>query len=125
MKPITRLTLAALLTTAVFGTAVADTDFGTLRHNPMAAIEAGDALGLEVIPRSELEEVRGEGGGANYLSFLVELGLLKVCGNVYCGATLALMRYVYVSYPRTSNRLYGVGGSTPCARIDGKYVYCN
>jgi hypothetical protein len=26
----------------------------------MAAIEAGDALGLEVIPRSELEEVRGE-----------------------------------------------------------------
>jgi hypothetical protein len=29
MKPITRLTLAALLTTAVFGTAVADTDFGT------------------------------------------------------------------------------------------------
>jgi hypothetical protein len=43
MKPITRLTLAALLTTAVFGTAVADTDFGTCRHNPMAAIEAGDA----------------------------------------------------------------------------------
>jgi hypothetical protein len=61
MKPITRLTLAALLTTAVFGTALADTDFGTLRHDPMAAIEAGDALGLETIPRSELEEVRGEG----------------------------------------------------------------
>jgi hypothetical protein len=29
MKPITRLTLAALLTTAVFGTALADTDFGS------------------------------------------------------------------------------------------------
>jgi hypothetical protein len=82
MKPITRLTLAALLTTAVFGTAVADTDFGTYRHNPMAAIEAGDAMGLEVIPRSELEEVRGEGWPIVVLA----------------GGTLAMIAYLHYKW---------------------------
>jgi hypothetical protein len=80
MKPITRLTLAALLTTAVFGTALADTDFGALRHDPMAAIEAGDALGLEVIPRSELEEVRGEGLVFRYTIKPAFLSTLRMMG---------------------------------------------
>lgn len=60
-KQLTSLALSVILTTATFGTALADTNFDTLRNKPMGAIEAGDALGLEVIPRSELEEVRGEG----------------------------------------------------------------
>jgi hypothetical protein len=89
MKPITRLTLAALLTTAVFGTALADTDFGTLRHDPMAAIEAGDALGLEVIPRSELEEVRGEGFTFSWSSWAWNrVADMAVAGGVIiCGVT--------------------------------------
>jgi len=59
-KQLTSLALSVILTTATFGTALADNNFDTLRNKPMGAIEAGDALGLEVIPRSELEEVRGE-----------------------------------------------------------------
>jgi hypothetical protein len=60
MKQLRIAALAAMLTVGVSGTTLADTDFGALRHDPMAAIEAGDALGLQTIPRSELEEVRGE-----------------------------------------------------------------
>jgi hypothetical protein len=37
----------------------------------MVAIEAGDQLGLEVIPRTELEEVRGEAGWMVYAGRLV------------------------------------------------------
>jgi hypothetical protein len=60
MKQLRIAALAAMLTVGVSGTTLADTDFGALRYDPMAAIEAGDQLGLEVIPRTELEEVRGE-----------------------------------------------------------------
>jgi hypothetical protein len=40
----------------------------------MAAIEAGDQLGLQTIPRSELEEVRGEWAVGLFLAFAASLG---------------------------------------------------
>jgi hypothetical protein len=74
MKQLRIAALAAMLTVGVSGTTLADTDFGTYRHNPMAAIEAGDALGLETIPRSELEEVRGEFALSGFIAFAAALG---------------------------------------------------
>jgi hypothetical protein len=53
----------------------------------MAAIEAGDALGLEVIPRSELEEVRG--GEALPVAVIAALGVISYYGLVY-GVPFAL-----------------------------------
>jgi hypothetical protein len=123
MKLITRLTLAALLTTAVFGTALADTDFGALRHDPMAAIEAGDVLGLEVIPRSELEEVRGEDW--QLITGLAAEGFCLAIGSPACGTAVVFSAYyLRLMKRKTSFSFYPGSGTTPCAYVDGRYIYC-
>jgi hypothetical protein len=75
MKQLRIAALAAMLTVGVSGTTLADTDFGALRHDPMAAIEAGDQLGLQTIPRTELEEVRGEGFGNDVVGTIIAIAM--------------------------------------------------
>lgn len=51
------------------------------QNNGIAALQVGDALGLEVLQRSELESVRGE-----------------VIPQIIAGATLAAMAYLYYKW---------------------------
>jgi hypothetical protein len=101
---------------------------GTYRHNPMAAIEAGDVLGLEVIPRSELEEVRGEAGEWDLGYGLTAMLVCKA--SAACNLTSIEAAYLWAN--RKSIVRYAatgpIGGSystTPCMIINGQPRYCN
>jgi hypothetical protein len=110
MRQLTTLALVAALTTATLGTALSDTDFGALRYDPMAAIEAGDQLGLEVIPRTELEEVRGEGFTFSWSSWAWNrVADMAVAGGVIiCGATApcVVAASVYAAYRVLEQPIY-------------------
>lgn len=61
MKIIQRIVIALAIMFATMVTAQAETDLSKhTYHDGQAAINAIDAMGLETIPRKELEEVRGE-----------------------------------------------------------------
>jgi len=62
MKTIQSILVAFAMMFAMMVPVQADTDFQSFSQDDgMSALRAGDAMGLEVIPRKELEEVRGEG----------------------------------------------------------------
>jgi hypothetical protein len=61
MKIIQSVLVALAIMFATMVPAQADTAYKTFTQDEgIAALEAGDAAGYEVIPRKELEEVRGE-----------------------------------------------------------------
>jgi hypothetical protein len=89
----------------------------------MAAIEAGDALGLEVIPRSELEEVRGEDW--QLVTDLAAEGFCLATKSLACGTVVVLSAYyLRLMKRKTSFPFYPGSGTTPCAYVDGRYIYC-
>ena len=60
----------------------ADTDFQSFSQDDgMSALRAGDAMGLEVIPRKELEEVRGEGWVRVTIKVIDWLGRIEIVGR--------------------------------------------
>jgi hypothetical protein len=127
MKQLRIAALAAMLTVGVSGTTLADTDFGTYRHNPMAAIEAGDQLGLQTIPRSELEEVRGEYW--DEISYALSILAAVGCNTTACGVVAATGTYLLVKTPygyrwAASQPITKAGMTTPCAYVNGRYIYC-
>lgn len=83
MKIIQKVVLAFVATFAIMTTAQADPLDNLSPYDGVAALRAGDAVGLEVIPRSELEEVRGE----NYYALATILRLVpKAYQSLYtCG----------------------------------------
>jgi hypothetical protein len=87
MKIVKQLIAILAISYAVTVLAYADTDLSTFTQaQGMATIQAGDTMGLEVIPRAELESVRGE---ALPLVVVAALGTISYYGLVY-GVPFAL-----------------------------------
>ncbi len=91
MKIIQRIVIALAIMFATMVTAQAETDLSKRTHyDGQAAINAIDAMGLEVIPRKELEEVRGEVTPPRWL--IVAVG--KALGNKTAGKLDSFLRAV-------------------------------
>jgi hypothetical protein len=96
-------------------TAQAETDLSKLSkltpYDGKAAIEAIDSMGFEVIPRSELEEVRGEGWKENVVGVLSAIIISYNVGPLSVGKTLASI------YNNTSSAFGGYGLSLATASM--------
>ncbi len=76
MKIIQRIVIALAIMFATMVTAQAETDLSKRTHyDGQSAINAIDAMGLEVIPRKELEEVRGEGFTNDVMGTIISLSI--------------------------------------------------
>jgi hypothetical protein len=87
MKIIQSVLVALAIMFATIVPAQADTAYKTFTQDEgIAALEAGDAAGYKVIPRKELEEVRGESLPA---AVVIALATISYYGLVY-GVPFAL-----------------------------------
>jgi hypothetical protein len=78
---------------------------GLTQDDGITALEAGDALGFEVIPRAELEEVRGEGWVKLGIKVLDNAGRVQVVYDTW--------KY-FLKNPSYSTCVYsGTANSTP------------
>lgn len=106
MKIIQRIVIALAIMFATMVTAQAETDLSKRTHyDGQSAINAIDAMGLEVIPRKELEEVRGEGWKENVADALGAIIISYNIGPISTAKTLGAI------YSKASS-VYGGYGFT-------------
>ena len=98
MKIIQKAVLAFVITFAIMVSAQAETDLSKLTpYDGQKAINAIDVMGLEVIPRKELEEVRGEGFGNDIVGAIMAMSIAAHVSPTVLAKTFAKIFGMYTT----------------------------